>query len=193
MFAGTPCTLYSIMSTFVLIMSTNNHPDALATTPFGKLRRELLALLYGDSERSLYLRELVRITGASPGAEHQREVGELTRVGLLIRTRRGRQVFYEANRSHPVFHDLRSLLKKTVGAVDVLRGALAASADQIDAAVLFGSMAKGTGTFSSDIDVLVVGIAAIRGADERPGPRREGVRGVRSTRSSTLVRSSTGE
>ena len=62
-------------------MSTNNHPDALATTLFGKLRRELLALLYGDSERSLYLRELVRITGASPGAV-QREVGELTRVGL---------------------------------------------------------------------------------------------------------------
>ncbi|MGH7527077.1 MAG: nucleotidyltransferase domain-containing protein [Gemmatimonadales bacterium] len=147
----------------------------MATHLFGKLRRELLALLYSNSERSLYLRELVRLTGASPGAV-QREVGELTEVGLLTRSRRGRQVFYQANRSHPVFQDLRGLLQKTLGTVDLLRGALAPLADRIDGAVLFGSTAKGTATGVSDIDVLVVGSAefaevsdALTGAEKTPG------------------------
>jgi predicted nucleotidyltransferase len=146
------------MSTFILKMSTTFPPDPLATKLFGKLRRELLALLYRNPERSLYLRELVRMTGASPGTL-QREVGELTDVGLLTKSRRGRQVFYQANRSHPVFQDLRGLLDKTVGTVDVLRGALTPLADRIDGAVLFGSTAKGAATGASDVDVLVVGSA----------------------------------
>lgn len=141
-------------------MSTPPPPDRLATVLFGKVRRQLLAILYGDPGRSLYLRELVRLTGASPGAV-QREVGVLEDVGLLTRTRRGRQVFYQANQSHPVFQDLRGLVQKTVGAVEVLRGALGGLADRIEAAVLIGSMAKGTATPASDVDILIVGSAEL--------------------------------
>ena len=130
--------------------------DPIAAKLLGKLTRELLALLYRDPDRSLYLRELVRLTGASPGAV-QREAGELTQAGLLTRTRRGRQVFYQANRATPVFNELRGLLEKTMGTVDLLRAALAPLADGIDAAVLFGSAATGTSTATSDIDLLVVG------------------------------------
>src|SRR4029077_13143904 len=145
-----------IPSTYVLSMSTQTIPDPVATKLFAKLTRELLALLYGDPERSLYLRELVRLTGASPGAA-QREVGELTKAGLLIRSRRGRQVFYQANRSTPVFAELRGLLEKTMGTADVLRAALAPLADRIEAAALFGSVVTGTGGPTSDIDLLVIG------------------------------------
>jgi len=139
-------------------MSTLSISDPVVTKLFGKLTRELLALLYGNPERSLYLRELVRLTGASPGAV-QREVGELTKAGLLVRSRRGRQVFYQANRSMPVFAELRGLLEKTLGLPDVLRGALAPLADRIEAAALFGSVATGTSGPTSDIDLLVVGSA----------------------------------
>jgi predicted nucleotidyltransferase len=137
-------------------MRTVHTPDPVAAKLFGGLTRELLALLYGDPERSLYLRELVRLTGASPGAV-QREVGELTSVGLLIRSRRGRQVFYQANRSTPVFAELRGLLEKTMGTADVIRAALAPLADRIEAAALFGSVATGSSGPTSDIDLLIVG------------------------------------
>lgn len=139
-------------------MRTIETADPVAAKLFGRLTRALLAVLYGDPERSLYLRELVRLTGASPGAV-QREVGELTTAGLLIRSHRGRQVFYQANRSTPVFTDLRGLLEKTMGTADVLRAALAPLADRIEAAALFGSLATGASGPTSDIDLLVVGSA----------------------------------
>jgi len=147
-----------ILSTYILGVRTTPVADPIAAKLFAKLTRELLALLYSDPEHSLYLRELVRLTGASPGAL-QREVTELTRAGLLIRSRRGRQVFYQANRSNPVFAELRGLLEKTMGTADVLRAALAPLADRIEAAVLFGSAATGTGGPTSDVDLLVVGSA----------------------------------
>jgi predicted nucleotidyltransferase len=146
-----------ILSTYVLSMSTPT-AGAIAIKLFGRLTRELLSLLYGDPERSLYLRELVRLTGASPGAV-QREVGELTKAGLLVRSRRGRQVFYQANRSTPVFAELRGLLEKTVGLPDVLRAVLAPLADRIEAAALFGSVVTGASGPTSDIDLLVIGSA----------------------------------
>jgi len=147
-----------MLSTYVLSMSTRTIADPVATKLFARLTRELLALLFGDPDRSLYLRELVRLTGASPGAV-QREVGELSEAGLLTRSRRGRQVFYQANRSTPVFAELRGLLEKTIGLPEVLRAALAPLADRIEAAALFGSVVAGTSGPTSDIDLLVVGSA----------------------------------
>ncbi len=150
-------------------------PDPVASQLFGKLRRELLSLLFQNSDRSLYLRELVRLTGASPGAV-QREVALLTNAGLLERSRRGRQVFYQANRALPVFEELRGLLEKTMGTVDVVRAALAPLADRIEAAVLFGSAVQGGAGPRSDVDVLVVGSAefsevtdALAAAEKRLG------------------------
>jgi predicted nucleotidyltransferase len=147
-----------MLSTYVLSMSTRTIADPVATKLFARLTRELLALLYADPERSLYLRELVRLTGASPGAV-QREVGELTKARLLVRSRRGRQVFYQANRSTPAFAELRGLLEKTMGTADVLRAALAPLADRIEAAALFGSVVAGASGPTSDIDLLVIGSA----------------------------------
>ncbi len=139
-------------------MSTPSRADPIATQLFGKLRRELLSLLFRNADGSFYLRELARLTGASPGAV-QREVALLTRAGLLERSRRGRQVFYQANRTTPIFSELQGLLEKTMGTVDLLRSALAPLADRIEAAVLFGSTAKGSAGPRSDVDVLVVGSA----------------------------------
>jgi len=133
-------------------------PDPVAIQLFGKLRRELLSLLFRNADGSFYLRELARLTGASPGAV-QREVALLTRAGLLERSRRGRQVFYQANRTIPIFSELQGLLEKTMGTVDLLRSALAPLADRIEAAVLFGSTAKGSAGPHSDVDVLIVGSA----------------------------------
>jgi predicted nucleotidyltransferase len=98
----------------------------------------------------------VRQSGSALGAV-QRELRELTDAGLLIRTVEGRQVYFQANRSSPLFAELQSLLVKTAGLADVIRDALGPIAERIVAAVVFGSAARGQLGTDSDIDLLVVG------------------------------------
>jgi predicted nucleotidyltransferase len=92
----------------------------------------------------------------SPGSL-QREVSSLTKAGLLVREPRGNQIFYRANGAHPVYHDLRGLIEKTMSTVDLLRSALAPLADRLEATYLFGSLAAGRARAGSDVDLLVIG------------------------------------
>jgi DNA-binding transcriptional ArsR family regulator len=59
-----------------------------------------------------------------PSSSLQRELKDLTSAGILKTQRQGRMVYYQANTESPVFPDLRGLLLKTAGLVDVLAGAL---------------------------------------------------------------------
>jgi len=126
------------------------------TLLFGKTRRQMLAWLYGHPDERFYLRQLARHTGSALGAV-QRELQSLSRAGLVTRTVDGRQVYFQANRESPVFPELQQLLLKTVGAVDLIRQALAPIAPLIQIAFIYGSAAKGTVRASSDIDLAVVG------------------------------------
>ncbi len=86
--------------------------NILATTLFGKTRRQLLALLYGTPQERFYLRQLATAAGVAVGAA-QRELAELTSAGIIQRKVEGRQVYFQANRACPVFGELRSILEKT--------------------------------------------------------------------------------
>jgi len=105
------------------------------------------------------MRQLARILGLGQGAL-QRELRRLTAAGILLREPRGRQVHYRANRECPIYADLQGLMLKTIGLADVLRSALAPLGKRIEAAFLYGSMAKGILTASSDVDVMVIGEAS---------------------------------
>lgn len=129
---------------------------SLADQLLGSSRAAVLAVLLLRPDESLHVRELARLTGVSPGTLH-RELRALTGLGLLQRRAVGRQVFYTANPSSPVFEDLAGLLRKTAGLVDVLRSALAPLADRIERAFVYGSMASGQTHAHSDIDVMVIG------------------------------------
>ncbi len=132
-------------------------PVTLADVLFGKGRGELLALIYGHPEESFYYRQITRrLAKVSPGTL-QRELDLLSRLGLIGRSTVGNQVFYRANRDHPVFPELRALIAKTLGAIQVLRAGLAPIADRISAAFIYGSMARQEERAESDIDLLVVG------------------------------------
>jgi len=78
---------------------------------FGKVRRLVLSLLFGDSESSFYLSQIVQIVGAGKGAV-QRELAGLTRARLLIRTSRGRQVYYQANKEAAIFEEVSGIVRK---------------------------------------------------------------------------------
>lgn len=124
----------------------------------GETRTAILATLLLRPEESRHVRDLERTTGLSPGALH-RELTALVALGVLHREQVGRQVFYRANPACPVLPELTGLLRKTAGLVDVLREALKSLADRIDAAFVYGSMAKGNVHVHSDVDLMVVGSA----------------------------------
>jgi predicted nucleotidyltransferase len=125
----------------------------------GQTRSAVLATLLLRPETSLHVRELARMTGASPGSLH-RELRSLTELGLLTRQEVGRQVHYQANRDSPVFEELSGLLRKTGGLADVLRAALAPLAADIALAFVYGSIASGKARALSDVDVMVLGDAS---------------------------------
>lgn len=81
----------------------------------------------------------------------------MQRSGLVSLEHIGNQKHYRANHRSPVFEELQSLVVKTVALTEPLGRALAPYADKIKTAFVFGSVAKGTDTAQSDIDLIVIG------------------------------------
>ena len=131
----------------------------LAEALFGKTRGLVLGLFFTHPNEDFYMRQLARILGLGQGAL-QRELRRFTEAGILLRESRGRQVHYRVNRECPIYADLQGLILKTIGLADVLRSALAPLAKRIEAAFVYGSMAKATLTEHSDVDVMVIGEAS---------------------------------
>ncbi len=127
----------------------------LSNALFSKVRQCVLALLYGQPDRSFHTNEVIRLTDSGTGAV-QRELEKLTIVGLLTVQSIGNQKHYAANRTSPLFTELRSIVLKTFGLADVLREALAPIASQIHIAFIYGSIAKQEDTATSDVDLMLV-------------------------------------
>jgi uncharacterized protein len=87
----------------------------------------------------------------------QRELADLTSAGILTRTVEGHQTYFQANRRCVVFDELHGLIRKTFGVAKVLQDSLSSLASRIRVAFIYGSVAGGTETSESDIDVMVVG------------------------------------
>ena len=128
---------------------------AIGDALFTNVQQRVLGLLFGNPHRSFYAKELIHLAGSGSGAV-QRELAKLTSAGLVTLRRVGNQTHYQANSASPVHEELRTLILKTSGLVDVLRSALAPRAGEISVAFVFGSVAKRVDTASSDIDVLIV-------------------------------------
>lgn len=103
-----------------------------------------------------HVRELARMTGISAGSIH-RELKSMSEAGLLIRAQVGNQVFYQADRSCPVFDELASIFRKTTGLAYLIGENLGAISERIDTALVFGSMVSGRQSSDSDVDVLILG------------------------------------
>ncbi|MEI8373789.1 MAG: nucleotidyltransferase domain-containing protein [Planctomycetota bacterium] len=142
-------------------MGTIEIADAglLGQTLFSRNRRAVLGLLLGHPDEQFYLRQIVRFSGGGVGAI-QRELKQLTEAGLLRRTVRGNQVYFQASADCPVFEEMKSILAKTAGAADILRAALAPLVDKISVAFIYGSVARSQQRAASDVDLLVIGDAA---------------------------------
>jgi uncharacterized protein len=123
---------------------------------FGQTRGGVLALLYGHPDERFFMREIARQSRASVG-NVKRELETLSRFGLVNRSTSGRQVYYQANREHPVFPEVRSLVAKTVGVFQLLGSALAPFSRRVSLAFVYGSAARGEEKAGSDVDLMIVG------------------------------------
>lgn len=131
--------------------------DALLTSPC----QGILAATLLHPERDWYLSELARYLQVHH-ATLQRELARLARVELLTSHRTGNRVYYRANTDCPVYPELRSLVSKTTGFVEVLRECLRMHESRISFAFVFGSMARGDAVSESDVDLFVVGDTTLR-------------------------------
>ena len=147
-----------------------------ADTLFSKTQQRVLALLFGQAQRSFYANEIIAFAAIGSGAV-QRELAKLVKSALVTVKKVGNQKHYQANHDAPIFDELRSIVLKTFGAADVLRVALQPHWQEIDLAFVYGSMAKGTEHAHSDIDLMVIGgmasnaqlLAALQPAQQQLG------------------------
>jgi predicted nucleotidyltransferase len=130
-----------------------------ADTLFSKTQQRVLALLFGQAQRSFYANEIIALAAIGSGAV-QRELSKLVKSALVTVKKVGNQKHYQANHDAPIFDELRSIVLKTFGVADVLRVALQPCWQEIDVAFVYGSMAKGTEQAHSDIDLMVIGSMA---------------------------------
>ena len=126
-----------------------------AQTLFTQPQSKLLKWVFGQPERWYHIQELIRLT-ALASASLQREVKRLHVAGLVVEERVGNLRRVKANPANPMFADLFSLVRKTMGAVPVIQEALKPLASRLQVAGIFGSVAKGTEQAGSDVDVLLV-------------------------------------
>jgi predicted nucleotidyltransferase len=129
---------------------------SISNALFSKVQQRVLALIFGHPERSFYTSEIVRRVRSGTGAV-ERELSRLQRSGLVSVERIGNQKHFRANRESPVFAELQSLVLKTVDLTEPIRKALEPYSDKIKGAFVYGSVAKGSDTARSDIDLMVIG------------------------------------
>ena len=135
--------------------ATSGTPISLADALFTTTQQRLLALLFGQPSRSFFATEMIGLTGSGSGAV-QRELERLTSSGLVNVSLVGKRKHYQANHQSPVFEELRGLVVKTVAVLQPVRQAIEPLADRVSLALIYGSVASGADTASSDIDLLIV-------------------------------------
>ena len=129
---------------------------SIASALFSDSQSRVFRWLFGQPERPYHLNELLRLTNLG-SASLQRELGKLAEAGLVKSEKVGNLRRFQANKDSPVFDELVALTRKTLGAQPLLQEALAPMQERLEQAFIYGSVAKGTDTASSDIDVMVVG------------------------------------
>jgi DNA-binding transcriptional ArsR family regulator len=130
-------------------------PDILSS----RARAEIFRLLFGVSAQELHMRELERRSGLALGTIQQ-ELKKLVGMELLVVRKDGNRVYYSASKAHPLYKDIRSLVLKTSGLVEVLREALGRVG--VVLAFVFGSIARGEEGARGDVDVMIVTDAGLK-------------------------------
>jgi predicted nucleotidyltransferase len=125
-----------------------------------KIRAEIFHLLFGIADNELHMREIERRSGHAIGTI-QTEFKKLLRLDLVKKRRDGNRLYYSANKDHPLYPDIHSLVIKTIGLTDIFRKVFEGQPD-IQIAFIFGSIAGHSEKAPSDVDLMVIGNLSLR-------------------------------
>lgn len=129
--------------------------SGLAQALFTRVQQRVLGILFGSPDRAFHASEIIRLAESGSGAV-QRELARLATAGLITADKVGNRRMYRANRTSPIYKELRGLVAKTVGLVQPITRALEPYRQLIDVAFIYGSVARGTDKSGSDIDLMIV-------------------------------------
>lgn len=124
--------------------------DSLITS---KTRIKLLLKFFLNPETQAYLRGLADELQESTNAVRV-ELNRLSKAGLLETSQDGRTKLYKANKKHPLFPDLKNLVKKNIG-LDRLENDILPQLGKVETAFITGDYARGID--SGIIDLVLVG------------------------------------
>jgi len=122
----------------------------------GRTKQRLLATVLLRSDEGWYLNKLAREFGVTPSTL-QRDLEQLVQGEVLQRVEDGGRVYYEPHPACSFLPELRGLLLKTVGLVDLVAASLLPLAPKIQVAFIYGSIAAGEARAPSDVDLFLVG------------------------------------
>lgn len=122
---------------------------------------EVLNLFLLNPEEEFYQSDIAKKTDKAL-MQVQRALKILKEIGLISSKQRGRMVYYKAIRSHPAFDDLKNLFLKTIALGESIRQALTPLSKKICSAFIFGSVAKGSESLDSDIDLFIIADFTLR-------------------------------
>ncbi len=143
------------MSSAAFLAGQSPAQSSLADALFTRVQQRVLGILFSRPQESFLVTEVIRRAGVGTGAVH-RELGRLRRAGLVTVAVTGRQKAYQADPGSPIFAELHGLVLKTVDLAESLREALLPVRERIHAAFVYGSVARGTDTARSDIDLMII-------------------------------------
>lgn len=118
-----------------------------------KMRIRILMRLFLNPAGNAYLRELADEFNASP-SHIREELNQLAQADLLTSKKNGRQIVFSANRNHPVFNELHSMVKKALG-MDQILESIIQRLGNLEKALLIDDYAEGKDT--GIIDLVLVG------------------------------------
>jgi DNA-binding transcriptional ArsR family regulator len=127
---------------------------------FPKTRRDLLGATHGQADRWWYLSELAGHLSTTPSSL-QRELQSLVSCGILRQRRDGKRIYFQADEKSSIFAEIRGIVAKTLGIVDVLENVLDQFEERIACACVYGGVAGLREGAAEEIDLLVIGAISL--------------------------------
>lgn len=126
----------------------------LETLISSKTRIKLLLKFFLNSNTTSYLRGLESEFGESSNAIRV-ELNRLEQAGMLESEYRGNKKFFKANQAHPLFGEVRSIIRKYVG-IDKIVETVVERLGDVKSVYVGGEFARGIN--SDVIDLILVGL-----------------------------------
>lgn len=120
-----------------------------------KTRKAIFKLYFTNPETEYYLRELERTLNI-PVSMIRKELLQLEKENVFVSHKKGNLVYYQVNKTYPLFTELKSIVFKTVGAQGLLKEMIE-KIKGINVAFIYGSFARNSENAASDIDLFVIG------------------------------------